>query len=174
MERNYKEILNDITTFVFDVDGVLTNGSVLVSTDGEMLRSMNVKDGYAMKKALTNGYTVCIISGGKNEGVRKRLRGLGITDIHLGVDDKVECLDEFFDIYNINAENVAYMGDDIPDTFPMKLIGLPACPQDAVAEVKAISSYISHKKGGEGCVRDLIEQVMKVQRKWVDEVMSNE
>ena len=99
---------------------------------------------------------------------------MGITDIHLGVDDKVECLDEFFDIYDIKAENVAYMGDDIPDMFPMKLIGLPTCPQDAVSEVKAISKYISHKKGGEGCVRDLIEQVMKVQGKWIDEVMSNE
>ena len=174
MDRNYKEILNDITTFVFDVDGVLTNGSVLVSSEGELLRSMNVKDGYAMKKAIKNGYTVCIISGGKNEGVRKRLRGLGITDIHLGVEDKVECLDEFFDIYEIDAKNVAYMGDDIPDIFPMKMIGLPSCPQDAVSEVKAISNYISHKNGGEGCVRDLIEQVTKVQGKWENEVMSNE
>lgn len=168
MEKNYKEILNDVNTFVFDVDGVLTNGSILISTDGELLRSMNIKDGYAMKKAVKAGYTVCIISGGKNEGVRKRLRGLGITDIHLGVDDKVACLDEFFDVYQIKPENVAYMGDDIPDTFPMKMVGLPACPQDAVSEVKALSKYISHKKGGEGCVRDLIEQVLKVQEKWND------
>ncbi|MBW2960650.1 KdsC family phosphatase [Mesonia aestuariivivens] len=174
MERNYKEILNDITTFVFDVDGVLTNGSVLISSAGELLRSMHVKDGYAMKKAVKNGYTVCIISGGKNEGVRKRLHGLGIKDIHLGVDDKVACLNEFFDANGIKAEQAAYMGDDIPDTFPMRMIALPTCPQDAVPEVKAISKYISHKNGGEGCVRDLIEQVMKVQSKWVDEVMSNE
>lgn len=166
MEKNYKELLNDITTFVFDVDGVLTNGSILVSTEGELLRSMSVKDGYAMKKALRAGYTVCIISGGKNEGVRERLRGLGITDIHLGIDDKVACLEEFFDIYDIQAKNVAYMGDDIPDIYPMEKIGLPTCPQDAVAEVKAISKYISHRKGGNGCVRDLIEQVMKVQEKW--------
>lgn len=166
MDKNYKEILNDITTFVFDVDGVLTNGSILVSTEGDLLRSMNIKDGYALKKAVKLGYTVCIISGGKNEGVRKRLRGLGITDIHLGVENKVDCLDEFFDVYNIKPENVAYMGDDIPDTHPMKLIGLPTCPQDAVSEVKAISKYISHKKGGEGCARDLIEQVLKVQEKW--------
>ncbi|MDR6300717.1 KdsC family phosphatase [Mesonia maritima] len=166
MDKNYKEILNDITTFVFDVDGVLTNGSILVSTEGDLLRSMNIKDGYALKKAVKQGYTVCIISGGKNEGVRKRLRGLGITDIHLGVENKVDCLDEFFDVYNINPNHVAYMGDDIPDTHPMKLIGLPTCPQDAVSEVKAISKYISHKKGGEGCARDLIEQVLKVQGKW--------
>lgn len=166
MEKNYKELLNDITTFIFDVDGVLTNGSILVSTDGELLRSMNVKDGYALKKALRAGYTICIISGGKNEGVRSRLRDLGITDIYLAIQDKVACLDEFFDIYDIKAENVAYMGDDIPDIYPMQKIGLPTCPQDAVAEVKSVSKYISHKKGGNGCVRDLLEQVMKVQEKW--------
>lgn len=166
MEKNYKELLNDITTFIFDVDGVLTNGSILVSTDGELLRSMNIKDGYAMKKALRAGYTICIISGGKNEGVRSRLRDLGITDIYLAIQDKVACLDEFFDIYDIKAENVAYMGDDIPDIYPMQKIGLPTCPQDAVAEVKSVSKYISHKKGGNGCVRDLLEQVMKVQEKW--------
>lgn len=169
MERNYKEILNDINTFVFDVDGVLTDGTVHVSVEGELLRSMNIKDGYALKKAVTSGYTVCIISGGKNEAVRKRLRGLGITDIHLGVEDKVECLDEFFDVYEIKPENVAYMGDDIPDLYPMKLIGLPTCPQDAAPEVKAVSKYISHKNGGKGCARDLIEQVLKVQGKWLND-----
>lgn len=163
---NYKELLNHITTFVLDVDGVLTDGSILVSNDGDLLRSMNIKDGYAMKKAVKAGYTVCIISGGKNEGVRKRLQGLGITDIHLGVEDKVENLDEFFDVYSIDPKNVAYMGDDIPDIYPMKMVGLPTCPQDAVSEVKAISKYVSHKNGGKGCVRDLIEQVMKVQEKW--------
>ncbi|SHI53057.1 3-deoxy-D-manno-octulosonate 8-phosphate phosphatase (KDO 8-P phosphatase) [Mesonia phycicola] len=174
MNRNYKEILNDITTFVFDVDGVLTNGTVLVSSEGELLRSMNIKDGYALKKAVKTGYHVCIISGGKNEGVRKRLSGLGINNIFLGVEDKVECLNTFFNNHQIKAENVAYMGDDIPDIFPMKLIGLPTCPQDAVPEIKAISKYISHKNGGEGAGRDLIEQVMKVQGKWINEVMSNE
>lgn len=163
---NYKELLNHITTFVFDVDGVLTDGSFLVSSGGELLRSMNVKDGYAIKKALDAGYTICIISGGKNEGVRKRLRGLGVTNIHLGVENKVENLEEFFDVYQIDPQNVAYMGDDIPDTYPMQMVGLPTCPQDAVSEVKAISKYISHKNGGKGCVRDLIEQVLKVQEKW--------
>ncbi|MGO3262742.1 KdsC family phosphatase [Mesonia sp.] len=169
MERNYKEILNDITTFVFDVDGVLTDGTVHVSSEGELLRSMNIKDGYALKKAVKSGYTVCIISGGKNEAVRKRLNGLGITDIYLGVEDKVECLEKLFDSHGIKAENVAYMGDDIPDLYPMRLIGLPTCPQDAVPEVKAISKYISHKNGGKGCGRDLIEQVLKVQGKWLND-----
>ncbi len=166
MEKNYKELLNHISTFVFDVDGVLTDGSILVSTDGELLRSMNIKDGYAMKKAVKAGYTVCIISGGKNEGVRKRLQGLGITDIHLGIENKTENLDEFFELYSIDPKNVAYMGDDIPDIYPMRIVGLPCCPQDAVAEIKSVSLYISHKNGGKGCVRDIIEQVMKVQGKW--------
>ena len=168
MEKSYKEYLNNISTFIFDVDGVLTNGSVQVTANGDLLRSMSVKDGYALKKAVKAGYTVCIISGGKNEGVRTRLRDLGITDIYLGIDDKVEQLDEFFDIYDIKAENVLYMGDDIPDMYPMQLIGLPTCPQDAVPEVKGVSKYISHKNGGEGCVRDVIEQVMKVQAKWIE------
>lgn len=166
MDKNYKILLHQIDTFVFDVDGVLTNGKLLVSTDGQLLREMNVKDGYAMKKAVDAGYNVCIISGGKNEGVRKRLEGLGIVDIHLGVDDKVKRLNDYFEIHHIDAENVAYMGDDIPDTYPMRLVGLPTCPQDAVPEVKVLSTYISHKNGGEGCVRDLIEQVMKIQGKW--------
>ncbi|TQI70645.1 3-deoxy-D-manno-octulosonate 8-phosphate phosphatase (KDO 8-P phosphatase) [Gramella sp. Hel_I_59] len=168
MEKSYKEYLNQITTFVFDVDGVLTDGSLQVSTKGELLRTMNTKDGYAMKMALKAGFTICIISGGKNEGVRERLRGLGITDIYLGVDDKVEQMDEFFDIYDIKPEQVLYMGDDIPDYYPMKIVGLPCCPQDAVPELKEISLYVSHKNGGEGCVRDVIEQVMKVQGKWME------
>jgi 3-deoxy-D-manno-octulosonate 8-phosphate phosphatase (KDO 8-P phosphatase) len=167
MEKNYKEYLNHVDTFIFDVDGVLTDGTIQVSTQGELLRTMNIKDGYALKSAEQAGYTVCIISGGNNEGVRARLRDLGITNIFLGVQDKVEKLDEFMDIYNINPENVLYMGDDIPDLYPMQMIGVPCCPQDAVAEIKSISKYISHKKGGKGCVRDIIEQVLKVQGKWM-------
>lgn len=167
MEKNYKEYLNDITTFIFDVDGVLTDGSIQVSTQGELLRTMNIKDGYALKTAQLAGYNVCIISGGKNEGVRLRLRDLGITNIFLGIQDKVGQLNEYFDIYDIDPENVLYMGDDIPDLYPMKLVGMPCCPQDAAAEIKAISRYVSHKKGGKGCVRDVIEQVLKVQGKWL-------
>lgn len=169
MEKNYKEYLNQITTFVFDVDGVLTDGSIQISTQGELLRTMNMKDGYALKAAKQAGFTVCIISGGKNEGVRLRLRGLGLTDIYMGIDDKVEQMDEFFDIYSIRPDEVLYMGDDIPDYYAMQKIGLPCCPQDAVAEIKNISKYVSHKKGGKGCVRDVIEQVMKVQGKWIEE-----
>lgn len=168
MAKSYKQIMNDITTFVFDVDGVLTDGSVFVSNEGEMLRIMNIRDGYALKSAIDCGYNVCIISGGSNEGVRVRLRNLGITDIHLGSPDKVATFDEYTDIYNIKPEQVLYMGDDIPDYHVMKLVGLPTCPQDACPEIKAISKYISHKNGGKGAVRDVIEQVMKVQGKWME------
>jgi 3-deoxy-D-manno-octulosonate 8-phosphate phosphatase (KDO 8-P phosphatase) len=166
MEKSYKEYLQHITTFIFDVDGVLTDGTVTVTTTGEMLRKMNIKDGYALKTAVDNGYNVCVISGGSNEGVRVRLRTLGITDIYLGSHNKVEQLNEYLDTNTIKAENVLYMGDDIPDVTVMKLIGLPCCPQDAVPEVKELSKYISHKNGGKGAVRDVIEQVLKVQDKW--------
>ena len=168
MSKSYKELMNEITTFILDVDGVLTDGTINVTQTGEMLRNMNIRDGYAMKAAVENGYTVCIISGGSNEGVRVRLRNLGITDIHLGVSDKVETFKEFIDIYNIQPEQVLYMGDDIPDYHVMKLVGLPTCPQNAAPEIKALSKYISHKDGGKGCVRDVIEQVMKVQHKWME------
>lgn len=169
MEKSYKEFLNQIRTFIFDVDGVLTDGSVQISTSGELLRTMDIKDGFAMKHARQQGYTICIISGGKNEGVRLRLRDLGITDIYLGCADKVEQMEEFFDIYDISPQEVLYMGDDLPDLYPMRLIGLPCCPQDAAPEIKEISKYISHRKGGKGCVRDVIEQVLKVQGKWIEE-----
>ncbi len=168
MAKSYKEIMNDITTFILDVDGVLTDGSIFISADGEMQRTMNIRDGFAMKAAVESGYNVCIISGGKSEGVRVRLRNLGITDIHLGIPNKVETFDEYIELYHIKPEQVLYMGDDIPDYHVMKLVGLPACPQDASPEIKAISNYISHKKGGKGAVRDVIEQVMKVQGKWMD------
>jgi 3-deoxy-D-manno-octulosonate 8-phosphate phosphatase (KDO 8-P phosphatase) len=168
MAKSYKEIMNDITTFIFDVDGVLTDGSIFISNEGDMHRTMNIKDGYAMKAAVDSGYNVCIISGGSNEGVRVRLRNLGITDIHLGSANKVETFDEYTDVYNIKPEQVLYMGDDIPDYHVMKLVGLPTCPQDASPEIKGISKYISHKNGGKGAVRDVIEQVMKVQGKWME------
>lgn len=168
MEKSYKEYLKDITTFIFDVDGVFTDGSLLITTAGEMLRKMSVKDGYALKVALNKGYNVCIITGGTNEGVRNRLRGLGVTDIYMGAHHKSEPLEEYLDIYNISAKNVVYMGDDIPDIPPMKMVGLATCPQNAVQEVKVVSHYISHINGGEGCVRDIIEQVLKVRGDWMD------
>ena len=166
MAKSYKEIMNDITTFIFDVDGVLTDSSVHITPTGEMLRIMNIRDGFAMKAALESGYKVCIISGGSNEGVRIRLRNLGITDIYLASPNKVATFKEYTELYNILPEQVLYMGDDIPDYHVMQLVGLPTCPQDSSPEIKAISKYISHKNGGKGAVREVIEQVMKVQGKW--------
>ncbi len=168
MEKNYKQYLKDITTFIFDVDGVFTDGTLLITSTGEMLRKMNVKDGYALKTALQKGYNVCIITGGTNEGVKTRLKALGVTDIYMGAHHKEEPLQEYLDIYNILPEHVIYMGDDLPDIPPMQLVGLPTCPQNAVPEVKAIAKYVSHKDGGHGCVRDIIEQVLKIRGDWND------
>ncbi|MBS3739375.1 KdsC family phosphatase [Mesohalobacter halotolerans] len=166
-DKNYKQILNDIKAFVFDVDGVLTDGKLHISESGELLRQMNVKDGYAMKQAIKKGYEICIISGGNNPAVKSRLKTLGITNIYLGVDDKMEKLDEFSDIYNVSFKNMCYMGDDIPDMEVMQEVALAACPQNAVPEIKVISQYVSHRNGGDACVRDIIEQVMKVQHNWI-------
>lgn len=164
--KSYKEYLKHITTFIFDVDGVLTDGTITVTTTGEMLRRMNIKDGYALKTAIDQGFNICVISGGTNEGVKVRLNGLGITDVYLGAHNKIDQLNTFLSRNNVHLKNVLYMGDDIPDLPVMQLVGLPTCPQDAVPEIKAISKYISHKNGGEGAVRDIIEQVLKVQDKW--------
>jgi 3-deoxy-D-manno-octulosonate 8-phosphate phosphatase (KDO 8-P phosphatase) len=166
-EKSYKEYLNHITTFIFDVDGVLTDASLHITNTGELLRSMNVKDGFALKFAVNAGYNVAIISAGINEGVKIRLEGLGIKTVHLGVPNKLEIYNDYILANNFKPENVLYMGDDIPDYQVMKLVGLPCCPQDAVAEIKGLSKYISHKNGGQGAVRDVIEQVLKVQGKWV-------
>ncbi len=166
MEKSYKEYLKDITTFVFDVDGVFTDGTLLITNDGEMLRKMSVKDGYALKTAITKGYNVCIITGGTNEGVKKRLEGLGVTAIYLGAHLKEIPLQEYLTKNSIDLKNVLYMGDDMPDIPPLMMVGLSTCPQDAIPEVKAVVKYISHKKGGDTCVRDVIEQVLKVRGDW--------
>ncbi|WP_299063616.1 HAD family hydrolase [uncultured Polaribacter sp.] len=166
MEISYKQLLPKINTFIFDVDGVLTNGMLTIMPNGEMVRHMNVKDGYAMKNALNKGYRVCIITGGTSEGVKSRLMALGIKDVFLGAHDKIKQYNELVKKYNLQPENILYMGDDVPDYPVMKLVGLPACPNDAVREIQQVSKYISDKKGGDGCVRDVIEQVLRVQQKW--------
>lgn len=168
MEKSYKEHLKHITTFVFDVDGVLTDGNVMITSTGELYRSMNIKDGFALKTAAERGFNVCIISGGTNEGVRFRLNGLGLEHVFLGISDKLQQLNSFMKHAGIKKENVLFMGDDIPDLYAMQEVGLPCCPQDAVPEIKNICKYVSHKSGGQGCVRDVIEQVLKVQGKWIN------
>ncbi len=168
MQQSYKEDLKEITTFVFDVDGVFTDGSVLVTEQGELLRSMSVKDGYALKTAVQKGYHVCIISGGTNAGVKIRLEGLGITNIYLGAHHKKDPLLDYLGKQGLDVNQVLYMGDDLPDIPPLQMVRLPCCPQNAVPEVKAVCRYVSHKNGGDGCVRDVIEQVLKVRGHWYD------
>lgn len=163
--KNFKESLHKIRCFVFDVDGVLTNGSLIV-LQNELHRTMNIRDGFALKEAVTMGYHVAIISGGKSESVRTRLTNLGVKDVYLGVDDKTEKLDELKLMYDLTPEEILYMGDDLPDYKVMQQVGVPCCPHDAAHEIRAISIYVSPIKGGEGCARDVIEQTLKLHGKW--------
>ncbi|MBN1651319.1 MAG: HAD-IIIA family hydrolase [Bacteroidales bacterium] len=165
---NYKEKLKHINTFIFDYDGVLTDGTVYPSADGEMMRTANVKDGYALQLAVKKGYNVAIISGGKSQSMTQRLEALNIKDVHLGVKNKMEVFHTFMKEKALSKEQVLYMGDDIPDYHIMQEVGVATCPEDAVEEIKSISDYISHKEGGKGAVRDIIQQVLKVQGKWMD------
>ncbi len=155
-----------INTFVFDVDGVLTDGTLLLLPDGEMARTMNIKDGYALQLAVKQGYTVIIISGGKSDLVKQRLEKLGVTQVYMGVTDKKALLLELLEQKGLLPENILFMGDDMPDLDVMQTVGMPCCPADACHEVKAISRYISALNGGYGCGRDVIEKVMKLQGKW--------
>lgn len=164
---NYKEDLRKIRTLIFDYDGVLTDGIVLITNSGEQLRTGHVKDGYALQLAVKLGYRVVVISGGFSESVKHRCKALNLTDVFLGIENKLAAFNEYIAMHNLNPEEILYMGDDIPDYQVMKLIGMPVCPSDAAQEIKEISRYISHFKGGEGCVRDIIEQVLKVQGKWL-------
>lgn len=160
--------LEKINTFIFDVDGVLTNGEILASDSGEYLRTFNIKDGYALQLAVKKGYHVAIISGGSGVAMQKRFEGLGIPDIFLGVSDKVAVYQDLVLKHKLEASQILYMGDDIPDLNVMKLVGLPTCPADAVPEIKAISAYISPYEGGKTAVRDIVEKVLRVQQQWFD------
>jgi 3-deoxy-D-manno-octulosonate 8-phosphate phosphatase (KDO 8-P phosphatase) len=161
--------LKDITTFIFDVDGVLTDGSVFVAENGIQGRSFNIKDGYALQLAIKCGYNVCTVSGSRSKSALHRLNSLGIKDVYMGIHTKVEKVKLYFEEKHISPEKVIYMGDDIPDLEAMKLAGLPVCPADAAEEIKAISKYISPIAGGRGCARDVIEKVLKIQGKWLNE-----
>ncbi|PKP19788.1 MAG: 3-deoxy-D-manno-octulosonate 8-phosphate phosphatase [Bacteroidetes bacterium HGW-Bacteroidetes-22] len=165
---NYKDLLPKIATFIFDYDGVLTDGSVIMLPDGEGLRSGHVKDGYALQLAIKKGYRVVIISGGRSASMERRMESLHIQNVFLGVNDKLAVFRKFCADNNIQPENVLYMGDDIPDHKVMLEVGVACCPLDAAQEIKNISHYISHLPGGRGCVRDIIEQVMKIHGKWMN------
>ncbi|MBE7442211.1 MAG: HAD-IIIA family hydrolase [Flavobacteriales bacterium] len=166
---NFKELLPKINTFIFDIDGVLTDGMITIFPDGDQIRTMNIKDGYALQYAVKKGYNIAIISGGSSETVRLRLNGLGITDVYLKSSNKIEVFENYLKTKNINKEHVLYMGDDIPDYHVMLKSGVATCPKDAAIEIKNIAHYISDKNGGKGCVRDIIEQVLRCQGKWFDE-----
>jgi 3-deoxy-D-manno-octulosonate 8-phosphate phosphatase (KDO 8-P phosphatase) len=161
--------LKEITTLVFDVDGVLTDGSVFVTEDGLQSRAFNIKDGYALQLAVKCGYNIATVSGSRSKSQLHRLNGLGVTDVYMGVHTKITRLKIYLEEKSISPENVLYMGDDIPDLEVMEYIGLPVCPADAVEEIKAISKYVSPYTGGKGCARDVIEKVLKIQNKWMTE-----
>ncbi len=160
--------LKNISTFVFDVDGVLTDGNILVNETGEALRQFNIKDGYALQLAVKKGYNICIISGGKGKAMEKRFAGLGITDVFLEAGDKTILFKTYLKEKGISSDQVLYMGDDIPDLEVMKLAGIAACPADAVPEIKAVSMYVSPYTGGRTAVRDIIEKVLRAQEQWFD------
>lgn len=163
---NVLQLFQPITTFVFDVDGVLTDGSLLLMPNGLFLRKMNIKDGYALQLANKKGYNIAIISGSSSSEVVVRLNRLGIFDIWMGVENKLSCLQQYMQKMNISSNKVLYMGDDIPDYQCMQYAGLAACPANAVAEIKSIAHYISPINGGEGCVRDVIEKTLKLKNDW--------
>lgn len=165
---NIKENLHTIKAFAFDVDGVFSDSSVLLHPSGELMRTMNIKDGYAIQLAIRKGYPVAIITGGNSESVKIRFQGLGVSDVYLRSMHKMDDLMEFCFKYDLKLEDVLYMGDDMPDYEVMTKVGFPACPADAAFEIQEISRYISSRKGGAGCVRDVMEQVMKLQGKWTD------
>ncbi len=165
--QNFKEKLNKINTFIFDIDGVFTDNKVLVMENGEVVRNVHSKDGYAVQLAVKKGYTIVILSGGNNTAVKNLLAKTGIQHLFINQHEKLQCYKDFINENNLRDEQILYMGDDLPDYEVMSRVGVPACPNDSATEIKDISIYISPKNGGQGCVRDIIEQVMRVQGNWV-------
>ncbi len=166
--KNYKDKLAAITTMCFDYDGVFTDGVMLLLSNGEIARTAHVRDGYAIQLAAKKGIRIAIITGGNQEAVRTRFEGLGIKDVFLGCKNKVDTLTSYMNEHNLAKEQILYMGDDIPDYHVIQMAGLATCPADAAAEIKSVVDYISPVKGGRGCVRDIIEQTLKAQGKWMN------
>ena len=159
--------LTKIKALVFDVDGVLSAETIQMNEAGVLMRSLNTKDGYALRLAATEGLHVAIITGAREDAIRRRYEGLGIYDVFLSSSVKTDSLQQLLDKYQLSLDEVLYMGDDIPDYEVMKRVGLPCCPRDAASEIREISRYVSHRDGGYGCVRDVVEQVLKAQGKWM-------
>ncbi len=165
---NFKELLPRITTLIFDVDGVLSTNIVQLLPGEEPIRTANIKDGYAMQLAAKKGFRLAIITGGKSEAIKERYSRLGIKDIYMCSSVKMEDFRDFVDKYQLSMDEIMYMGDDIPDLQIMEKVGVPCCPADSAQEIKKAAVYISDKEGGMGCARDIIEQVLKAQDKWMD------
>ncbi len=163
---NVLELFKPVKTFVFDVDGVLTNSMLLILDDGQMARQMNIKDGYALQLAVKKDFRVVIISGGKSDAVKNRLEKLGIRDVFMQVENKKELLMEYVAKAGLRWDEILFMGDDIPDHASMQLCGLACCPADAATEIKQLAHYISPLNGGSGCARDVIEKVLKLNGQW--------
>ena len=160
------DLFREVKHLVFDVDGVFTDGTLLITEDGEFLRRMNVKDGYALKFALRQGLSISIITGGTSMGVKKRFGYLGLDEVHIGVHDKMSVLNDISQRKGFSLSETLYMGDDLPDLECMKAVALSCCPEDASPEIIGVSKYISPKRGGQGCVRDVLEKVMQTQDLW--------
>jgi 3-deoxy-D-manno-octulosonate 8-phosphate phosphatase (KDO 8-P phosphatase) len=165
---NFKEDLERVKAFVFDIDGVLSTQTISLNSFGVPNRTVNLRDGYALQLAVKKGYWIAIISGCRSREYLKRLRLLGINEIYLNSRSKLDDFKLFLKKHNLDKANVLFMGDDIPDYEVMKEAGIPVCPADADSEIKQVSSYISDRRGGEGCARDVIEQVMRLHDKWMD------
>lgn len=161
--------LNKIRAIIFDVDGVLSAETITLSADGEPLRTVNIKDGYAIQLAVKQGLHMAIITGGNTPAVRKRYEGLGVQDVCMGCAVKIETYGQLLEKYGLKDEEVLYVGDDIPDYEVMSRCGCPCCPADACAEIRNISLYVSHRPGGQGCGRDIVEQVLRAQGKWMSD-----
>jgi 3-deoxy-D-manno-octulosonate 8-phosphate phosphatase (KDO 8-P phosphatase) len=165
---NFKEDLVNVKAFIFDIDGVLSTQTIALNTFGVPNRTVNLRDGYAIQLAVRKGYRVGVISGSSSKEYQKRLKLLGVKDIYLNSRSKLDHFNAFLKRYNLSKSDVLFMGDDIPDYEVMKVAGLPVCPSDADSEIRQVAVYVSDKKGGEGCVRDVIEQVLRLHDKWMD------
>lgn len=163
---NFKEDIARIEAMIFDVDGVMTDGRIIPTAEGDFIRCYNCKDGYALAYAIRHGYRVCVITGGYGKILERRLRMLGMQDFYIDCMDKISTLREYMKKYNLNPENVLYMGDDIPDLECMREVGMPVCPADSAPEVIECSRYVSEFEGGRGAVRDIVEQVLRARGDW--------
>ena len=163
---NFKEDIARVRAFVFDVDGVFTDGGIIVTPEGDFVRKYNAKDGFALSHAIKKGYLTAVITGGRGNCLEARFRMLGIDKLYPGCLDKLNKLKEFMAEHDLKPDEVLFMGDDIPDVEPMTYVGMPVCPADAATEVVRVSRYVSPFKGGEGCIRDVVEQTLRARGDW--------